>query len=87
MSNFYVFISNTDLSEHGFNDVLQDCNVNYIYISGEVPSVLNIPKTVSARFIKIQLSDTYVLSLAEAQIYSKAAIDSNCNDFCLIDDF
>lgn len=87
LSNFYVFISNTDLSERSFNDVLQDCNVDNIYVSGEAPAVLNIPKTVSARYIKIQLSDSNVLSLAEVQIYNETTIDSNCNDFCLIDDF
>ena len=87
LSNFYIFISDTDLSSRSFTDILSDCTVDYIHVSNEVSNELYIPKEISGRYVRIQLMDTNVLSLAEVQIYQSTLSNSVCSDLCLIDDF
>lgn len=87
LSNFYVFISNSDLSGQSFSNIVNDCNVQQFYVSELTGSTLNLPKEISGRYVRIQLAATNVLSLAEVKIFSSVLATANCNDFCVIEDF
>ncbi|MDO3695696.1 PQQ-dependent sugar dehydrogenase [Wenyingzhuangia sp. chi5] len=87
LTNFYVFISDSDLSGQTFSEILVDCNVQQFYVSELAGSSINIPKEISGHYVRIQLAGTGILSLAEVNIFSSILINTNCNDFCLVEDF
>ncbi|MBU2951072.1 PQQ-dependent sugar dehydrogenase [Tamlana agarivorans] len=87
LSNFYVFVSDQDLSGMNFANILSDCSVDYIYVADTVLDELNIPTALSGRYVRIQLAETNVLSLAEVEVYQDTSSNPVCNDFCLIEDF
>ncbi|KAB1071361.1 T9SS type A sorting domain-containing protein [Tamlana haliotis] len=87
LSNFYIFISDSDLSSRSYSDILSDCSVEYIFVSENIDESLNIPVSVSGRYVRIQLADTNILSLAEVEVFQDTSSNAVCTDFCLIENF
>lgn len=79
--NFYVLLSNTNLQSVLLNDALKDLSVESYYVSGDpgdLKRILTLGNT--ARYVKIQLTGTNHLSLAEVKVMgctSKTKADVN----------
>lgn len=70
LSNFYVFVSTTDLTGRSFSSLLNDTTVWRFYSAGQAPVKLNIPAYVTGRYVRVQLAGSNNLSLAEVQVYT-----------------
>ncbi|MEQ1527806.1 MAG: N,N-dimethylformamidase beta subunit family domain-containing protein [Methylococcales bacterium] len=68
LSNFYVFVSNTDLTGRTFASIVADPSVWQYKVSGEVGSSLNIPANITGRFVRVQLATKNYLSLREVLV-------------------
>ena len=71
LSNFYVFVSNTNMSGRSFSSLVNDASVWRYYSSGQAPSKLDIPANISGRYVRVQLAGTNYLTLAEVQVYGR----------------
>lgn len=71
LSNFYVFVSKTDMRGRSLQSLRDDSAVWEAYRGPAVAANgnVNIPAAVAGRFVRIQKADTGVLSLAEVQVY------------------
>ncbi|MEQ1530819.1 MAG: N,N-dimethylformamidase beta subunit family domain-containing protein [Methylococcales bacterium] len=68
LSNFYVFVSNTDLTGRSFTDIVNDASVWRQQMQGQVGSSLSIPATVNGRYVRVQLAGQNYLSLREVLV-------------------
>jgi len=71
LSNFYVFVSNTNMSGRSLSSLVGDTSVWRYYSAGQAPNKLDIPSYISGRYVRVQLAGTNYLSLAEVQVYGR----------------
>ena len=71
LSNFYVFVANTNISGRSFTSLVNDASVWRYYSSGQAPSKLDIPANLNGRYVRVQLAGTNYLTLAEVQVYGR----------------
>ena len=70
LSNFYVLVSNVPFNSTDLTATRNQSGVSSFYVSGAAgtPSAISINR--SARYIRIQLSGTNYLTIAEVQAFS-----------------
>ncbi len=71
LSYFYVFVSNTDMTGRTYNSLLADSTITKFLYSGQAPTNLSIPAGANGRYVRVQLSGTNYLSLAEVQVWGR----------------
>jgi YVTN family beta-propeller protein len=71
LSNFYVFVSATDMTGRSFTSLVNDASVWRYQLSTQAPAKLFIPASVKGRFVRVQLAGTNYLSLAEVQVFAQ----------------
>lgn len=69
LSNVNVFVSDVDMSERNVTSLVNDPSVDKAFIAGAASALEEIGSIGSGRFVKIQLSGTNYLSLAEVEVY------------------
>jgi hypothetical protein len=70
LSNFYVFVSSTDLTGRTLSDLLNDSTIWRSYRSGQVAGRLYITAGLQGRYVRVQLAGSNRLSLAEVQVFA-----------------
>jgi hypothetical protein len=73
LSNFYVFVSDTNLAGRSFADIRNDDSVWRIQVPGQSPNVLELNPLATGRYVRVQLAGKNVLSLAEVQAFEVLA--------------
>lgn len=68
LNNFYVFISDAPFGSRSMNDLLSDNSITNYYYSGTAPSKVMMPVNANGRYVRVQLSSSGILSLAEVKI-------------------
>jgi len=71
LSNFYVFVSTSDISGRSYSSLVNDTTVWRYRVTGQAPTKLNIPAPINGRFVRVQLAGTNYLSLAEVQVWAR----------------
>ena len=71
LSNFYLFVSATDMTGRSYSDLLNDSTVWRQHTPGQAPAQLTIPATVNGRYVRVQLAGSNYLSLAEVQVWGQ----------------
>ena len=69
LSNFYLFVSTTDMAGRSYSDLLNDSSVWRQHTPGQAPTQLTIPAAVNGRYVRVQLAGGNYLSLAEVQVW------------------
>ena len=69
LSNFYVFVSDSDMSGRSVSSLLNDPAVDHTFITGQASALEEISSIGSGSYVKIQLTDSNYLSLAEVEVY------------------
>ena len=69
LSDFYVFVSDTQINDRGLDDLISDSAVTKIYQANMAASTLSLPVAAQGRYVKIQLAGANFLSLAEVQVF------------------
>ena len=75
LSNFYVFVSETDLTGRSFGNILGDTSVWRAHIPGQSPNELELISGAKGRYVRVQLAGTNPLSLAEVEVYRQLTTD------------
>ena len=74
LSNFYVFVSATDMSGKTVAQLTADTTVAKVSVASlNGAASVNLPLAAIGRFVKVQLTGTNNLSLAEVQVMGNAA--------------
>ena len=69
LKNFYVLVSNNSMAAtSALNDLLNDPSVQQLHFPGTVDLVESIPVDMTGRFVRIQLSATSILHMAEVEV-------------------
>ena len=69
LSNVHVFVSDTPFSEDTtLEELLAQGELWHTYLEGEQGAEIDIPVNTSGRYVRVQLADTGVLSLAEVEV-------------------
>jgi len=68
LSNFYVFVSSTDLTGRSFANIVADPTVWRYQMQGQVGSSLSIPASVTGRYVRVQLAGQNNLGLREVLV-------------------
>ncbi|MBL8206393.1 MAG: NPCBM/NEW2 domain-containing protein [Blastocatellia bacterium] len=68
LSNFYVFVSSTNMSGRSYSSLLGDSSITRYQVTGSASSLLTIPAIATGRYVRVQLAGTNYLSLAEVQV-------------------
>ena len=68
LSNYYVLVSNSPFASTSLDAARSQSGVVSYYISGESGAFREIPLSGSGRYVRIQLSSTGYMSLAEVEI-------------------
>jgi hypothetical protein len=78
LSDFFVFVSNTDMSGRTLAQLIADTNVARVQVAtlNGSASVL-LPLVSQGRFVKVQLAGSNYLSLAEVRVMGSAAALAN----------
>lgn len=71
LSNFYVFVSSSDMTGRSLNSLVNDSTVWRYQVTGQAPAKLHILANVSGRYVRVQLAGTNYLSLAEVQVFGR----------------
>ncbi|MBX3015411.1 MAG: discoidin domain-containing protein [Caldilineaceae bacterium] len=71
LTNFYVFVANSDMTGRSFSSLVNDNTVWRYRMTGQAPNQLVIPATVNGRYVRVQLAGTNYLSLAEVQVFGR----------------
>ncbi|MCE7990242.1 MAG: DUF1929 domain-containing protein [Caldilinea sp. CFX5] len=71
LSNFYVFVSTTDMTGRSLTSLVNDATIWRFQVTGQAPTKLHVPAAVNGRFVRVQLAGTNNLSLAEVQVYGR----------------
>lgn len=71
LSNFYVFVSASNMSGRSYSSLVNDSTVWRYQVTGQAPTKLNIPANVNGRYVRVQLAGTNYLSLAEVQVWAR----------------
>jgi len=80
LTNFYVFVSENDLTGRDLNDILADATVKKTHISGQAPAKLTIDISATGRFLRVQLADNNVMSLSGVEVFPVAGTQDSDND-------
>ena len=68
LSNFYVFISDTDLTGSSYGTLVNDATIRKIWVAGQAPTGLTLAPFTRGRYVRIQLSGTDLLTLPEVVV-------------------
>ena len=69
LSDVHVFVSDTPFSEDTtLEELLAQGELWHAYLEGEQGAEIDIPVNTSGRYVRVQLADTGVLSLAEVEV-------------------
>ena len=71
LSNFYVFVSNSDMTGRSYSSLVRDSAVRKYWVSGPAPASLTLNAATSGRYVRVQLSGRNYLSLAEVQVWGR----------------
>jgi hypothetical protein len=73
LSNFYVFVSDQPFTSTGLNATLGQAGVSAFLTAGQggTPTAVSVNRT--GRYVRVQLSGTNYLSLAEVQVFGSTA--------------
>jgi hypothetical protein len=71
LSNFYVFVSNSDMTGRSYTNLVRDAAVKKYWVSGQAPASLTLNAATSGRYVRVQLSGRNYLSLAEVQVWGR----------------
>ncbi len=71
LSNFYVFVSTTNMSGRSYSSLVNDSTVWRYRLTGQAPIKLDIPVGITGRYVRVQLAGTNYLSLAEVQVWGQ----------------
>jgi RHS repeat-associated protein len=71
-SNFYVFVSDSPFTSYDLNTTLNQPGV-FNYLHSGYAALASIPVNRTGRYVRVQLSGTQSLVLAEVQVWSAAA--------------
>ena len=79
VSNFYVLISDTPFSSPDLNVTRNQPGVSSYYISGPAgrPSTINVYR--SGRYVRVQLTATNYLNIAEVQVFARSIAPTTTN--------
>ncbi|MDT4955975.1 MAG: hypothetical protein QOJ02_4113 [Acidobacteriota bacterium] len=77
LSNFYVFVSDVPFASTDLTTTLNQSGVTSYYTAGQGGVPTTIPVNRTGRYVRVQLSGTNYLSLAEVQVLSPASTQSN----------
>ena len=69
-NNYYVFISDEPFSSNDLNMTLGQANVQSVFVQDIVGTPSNIAINQSGRYVRIQMSGSGFMSLAEVEIFS-----------------
>jgi hypothetical protein len=69
LANFYVFVSDTDMTGRSYSSILNDATIWRSYRSAAAGSTLSIPASTNGRYVRVQLAGTNFLQLAEVQVF------------------
>lgn len=76
LSNFYVLVSDTPFGGRSLNELLADSTVYNSFHEGLNDTSLDIALgNVTGRYVRVQLQDAGVLSLAEVQVFGNVLTD------------
>lgn len=78
LSDFYVFISDSPFTSTDLTTTLNDPTVDSFYFEGDVDALAYAFTQQSGRYIRIQLTGTNPLSLAEVEIYGSRDVPPAC---------
>jgi len=79
LSNFYILISDTPFSSTNLSNTLGQSNVSSYYYAGQLPASHTFDIGTSGRYIRVQLSGTNYLLLAEVEVM---ALENSSQDNC-----
>lgn len=69
LSNVNLFVSDTDMSNRTFAELQADGNINHHFLAGALDTVTEQAlANIQGRFVRVQLSGTNYLSLAEVEV-------------------
>ena len=71
LSNFYVFVSATDMTGRSLTSLVNDTTIWRFQVTGQAPTKLHVPAYVNGRFVRVQLAGSNNLSLAEVQVFGR----------------
>lgn len=71
LSNFSVFVSDSDMTGRSYSSLSNDSSVWHYKVDGQAPKELTIPVNANGRYVRIQLEGTNYLSLPEVQVWAK----------------
>ncbi len=77
LSDFHIFVSDVPFEGNTLESSLNQAGVGNFFFTGAVGSDAVVPINRSGRYIRIQLTSTDVLSLAEVEIIGHASSSSN----------
>ncbi|MCP3976661.1 MAG: hypothetical protein GY720_19415 [bacterium] len=72
LSDFYLFVSDLPFASTDVATTVADSNVTSLFHSGAAPNYLTMAPGVTGRYLRIQLTGTDYLSLAEVQVNTDA---------------
>lgn len=73
LSNFYVFVSDSPFTSTNLTATINQSGVSSYYISGVAPATTTISINRTGRYVRVQLSGTDYLSLAEVEVWGSAS--------------
>ncbi len=73
LSNFYVFVSSTDLAGRSLDSILSDAAVWRTQTPNQAPTSLSLPVGATGRYVRVQLAGSNYLQLAEVQVFGDIA--------------
>ena len=78
LSNFHVFISDDPFTSTNLNATINQPGVDSFYFDGDVDALAYAFSQQSGRYLRIQLTGSDPLSLAEVEIYGSLWVPSSC---------
>ena len=76
MSNFYVLVSDAPFGNRSLDELLADASVDNSFHQGLSEASLDIPlSNVTGRYVRVQLLNQGILSLAEVEVFGQELVD------------
>jgi YVTN family beta-propeller protein len=76
LRNFYVFVSDTDLTGRSYAAILADASVKRRFVGAStIPSNIDVPGGITGRFVRVQLDGAQYLNLTEVEV--RGVINNN----------
>lgn len=79
LSNFYIFVSDNPFTSTDLTTTINQPGVDSYYFDGNVESLAYAFSLQSGRYIRIQLTGSDPLSLAEVEIYGSLEVPDSCS--------